>query len=119
VMTEARPSKTAITGMKLGAYDYLSKPYRMAEVDVVVRRACEKLRTRSRKTGRCNARLSRIDDTPGSRHAIRRRCTRCYRSSVRVAATASPVLITGRVGNRQASARARHPSAVRTAPARW
>ena len=31
--------ETAITAMKLGAYDYLSKPYRMAEIDVLVRRA--------------------------------------------------------------------------------
>src|SRR5207253_2458781 len=33
---------TAITAMKLGAYDYLSKPYRMAEIDALVRRAWEK-----------------------------------------------------------------------------
>jgi len=34
--------ETAITAMKLGAYDYMSKPYRMAEIDVLVRRAWEK-----------------------------------------------------------------------------
>ena len=33
---------TAITAIKLGAYDYISKPYRMAEIDVMVRRAWEK-----------------------------------------------------------------------------
>lgn len=33
---------TAITAIKLGAYDYISKPYRMAEIDALVRRACEK-----------------------------------------------------------------------------
>src|SRR6476620_2315998 len=36
--------ETAITAMKLGAYDYMSKPYRMAEIDVLVRRAWEKRR---------------------------------------------------------------------------
>jgi len=34
--------ETAISAMKLGAYDYLAKPYRMAEIDVMVRRAYEK-----------------------------------------------------------------------------
>ena len=34
--------ETAISAMKLGAYDYLAKPYRMAEIDVMVRRAWEK-----------------------------------------------------------------------------
>lgn len=33
---------TAITAIRLGAYDYIAKPYRMAEIDVVVRRAWEK-----------------------------------------------------------------------------
>ena len=33
---------TAIAAIKLGAYDYLSKPYRMAEIEALVRRAWEK-----------------------------------------------------------------------------
>ena len=33
---------TAITAIRLGAYDYLTKPYRMAEIDAIVRRAWEK-----------------------------------------------------------------------------
>ena len=36
--------ETAISAMKLGAYDYMAKPYRMAEIDVLVRRAWEKRR---------------------------------------------------------------------------
>ncbi|MEP6732580.1 MAG: response regulator, partial [bacterium] len=36
--------ETAISAMKLGAYDYMAKPYRMAEIDVLVRRAFEKRR---------------------------------------------------------------------------
>ncbi|HEY5085948.1 MAG TPA: response regulator [Gemmatimonadaceae bacterium] len=43
---------TAITAIKLGAYDYISKPYRMAEIDVMVRRAWEK-----RELGKANAML--------------------------------------------------------------
>ncbi|HEY4659292.1 MAG TPA: response regulator, partial [Gemmatimonadaceae bacterium] len=33
---------TAIAAMRLGAYDYVGKPYRLAEIDVLVRRAWEK-----------------------------------------------------------------------------
>jgi two-component system, NtrC family, response regulator AtoC len=41
--------ETAISALKLGAYDYLSKPYRMAEIEALVRRAHEKRRlTRER-----------------------------------------------------------------------
>src|SRR5258705_4201533 len=36
--------ETAISAMKLGAYDYMAKPYRMAEIDVLVRRAWEQRR---------------------------------------------------------------------------
>lgn len=36
--------ETAISAMRLGAYDYMAKPYRMAEIDVLVRRAWEKRR---------------------------------------------------------------------------
>src|SRR3712207_6841372 len=48
--------ETAISAMKLGAYDYISKPYRMAEIDLLVRRAWEKRRlVRDRKSTRLNS----------------------------------------------------------------
>ena len=51
---------TAITAIKLGAYDYISKPYRMAEIDVMVRRAWEK-----RELGKANVMLrARTRDLP-------------------------------------------------------
>jgi DNA-binding NtrC family response regulator len=49
--------------MKLGAYDYLSKPYRMAEIDVLVRRAWEK-RQLARENVLLQKRLSRFDGVP-------------------------------------------------------
>jgi DNA-binding NtrC family response regulator len=55
--------ETAISAMKLGAYDYLSKPYRMAEIDVLVRRAWEK-RQLARENTLLQSRLSRLDDAP-------------------------------------------------------
>src|SRR5215210_2380226 len=38
--------ETAIEAMKLGAYDYLSKPYHITELDALVRQAAEKRRLR-------------------------------------------------------------------------
>ena len=42
VMTGNGTVDTAITAMQGGAYDYVAKPYRMAEVDLLVRRAAER-----------------------------------------------------------------------------
>jgi DNA-binding NtrC family response regulator len=42
VMTGFEDVATAVEAMKLGAYDYLSKPTRIEELDVLVRKAAEK-----------------------------------------------------------------------------
>ena len=42
VITGNGTIETAIAALKLGAYDFLSKPYRMAEIEALVRRAWEK-----------------------------------------------------------------------------
>lgn len=42
MITNPSTVDTAISAIKLGAYDYIAKPLRMAEVDVLVRRAWEK-----------------------------------------------------------------------------
>jgi two-component system response regulator AtoC len=87
---------TAIAAMKLGAYDYVSKPYRLAEIDVLVRRAWEKRRLTSDNL-RLSARLSRVDAA--------RDFTSVYAPMQAVLALArhaapgdSPVLITGESG---------------------
>lgn len=46
VMTGNGTVDTALTAIGLGAYDYLSKPYRMAEVELLIGRAVEKRRLR-------------------------------------------------------------------------
>jgi two-component system, NtrC family, response regulator AtoC len=55
--------ETAISAMKLGAYDYLAKPYRMAEIEVMVRRAWEK-RELTRENALLHQRLSLVEASP-------------------------------------------------------
>ena len=88
---------TAIAAMRLGAYDYVSKPYRLAEIDVLVRRAWEK-RTLASGNRLLAARLSRVDAA--------REFTSVYApmqavlaTARRVAASNTPVLITGEPGS--------------------
>lgn len=96
--------ETAISALKLGAYDFLSKPYRMAEIEALVRRAWEK-----RQLARDNVRLQTLaarqaGGTAGVVAAPPAFVTqyaplRAVLSLVeRVAPSASPVLITGESG---------------------
>jgi len=87
---------TAIAAMKLGAYDYVSKPYRLAEIDVLVRRAWEKRRLMTDNL-RLSARLLRVDaarDFP-SVYAPMQAVLALARHA---AAGSAPVLITGEAG---------------------
>lgn len=88
--------ETAISAIRLGAYDYLSKPYRMAEIDVLVRRAWEK-RQLSKENVQLRTRLQHVDAIPeiitqyAPMHAVMTLVERVARSD-------SPVLVTGESG---------------------
>jgi len=55
VLTGHPDVATAIEAMKLGAYDYLTKPFKLAEVEVVLRRAAERKRLRREPGARAEA----------------------------------------------------------------
>ena len=99
--------ETAITAIKLGAYDYLAKPYRMAEIDVLVRRAWEK-RQLSKENALLHSRLSRVDAVPEvlTQYAPMQAVLALVE---RVAKSDSPVLVTGESGTgKELVARALH-----------
>ncbi len=88
--------ETAITAIRLGAYDYLSKPYRMAEIDALVRRAWEKGQL-ARENAMLHRRLERARREPEviAQMPIMRDVIGVVE---RVAPSDAPVLITGESG---------------------
>ena len=88
--------ETAISALKLGAYDFLSKPYRMAEIEVLVRRAWEK-RVLTRDNAHLRSRLQRNES--GTKFVTHYAPMNAVLGLVeRVASSTSPVLITGETG---------------------
>jgi DNA-binding NtrC family response regulator len=88
--------ETAIEAMKLGAYDYLTKPYRIAELDVLVKQAAEKRRLRVDNV-RLRQQLERQNSVPEIVYAssVMREAVRLVE---RVAPSEASVLITGESG---------------------
>jgi DNA-binding NtrC family response regulator len=88
--------ETAISAMKLGAYDYLAKPYRMAEIDVLVRRAWEKRRL-ARENVLLQSRLERTANA-GDIETQYAPLQAVLEMVARVAPSDSPVLVVGESG---------------------
>jgi DNA-binding NtrC family response regulator len=87
---------TAITALKLGAYDYMSKPYRMLEIEMQINRAWEKrelLRQNSLLADRL-ARADRVTEVRTTDPQMREVLSMVEQ----LAPTSSPVLITGERG---------------------
>ncbi len=99
IITGNSTVETAITALKLGAYDFLAKPYRMAEIEVLVRRAWEK-----RMLALDNSRLHTLKARSGHSDAKPVFITQYAPLTAmltlveRVAPSTSPVLISGDSG---------------------
>jgi DNA-binding NtrC family response regulator len=107
--------ETAISAMKLGAYDYMAKPYRMAEIDVLVRRAWEKRRL-SRENTLLHSQLSRAGGT-GEILTQYAPMQAVLDVVARVAPSDSPVLISGESGTgKELVANMLHRLSERTGP---
>ena len=96
IMTGDGTVDTAIAAVKLGAYDYVTKPYRMEEIEVVVQKAGEK-RDLSAENARLQSELVRVveDDRITSNDP---RVVSAIDRVGAIAASRDPVLITGERG---------------------
>jgi len=88
--------ESAIEAMKLGAYDYLSKPYRLAELDALVNQAAEKRRLRV-DNARLRTLVERQTSTPEIVY-VSDAMREVLRLVDRVAPSDASVLITGESG---------------------
>ena len=107
VITAFATSETALEALKLGAYDYVTKPFQVEEVRVVIHRALERQRL-LRDNTRMRAELAGRPDFPGL-VGNSPRMQEVYRTVEQIAPTRSNVLITGESGTgKELVARALH-----------
>ncbi|HZH34070.1 MAG TPA: sigma-54 dependent transcriptional regulator [Pyrinomonadaceae bacterium] len=96
MLTGQATVETAIESMKLGAYDYLTKPYRITEVSALVKKAAEKRNLRT-DNQRLRATIDRQTPAPEI-IAESRQMRETLRLVERVAPSDASVLITGESG---------------------
>lgn len=96
MLTGQATVETAVEAMKLGAYDYLTKPYSITELDVRVRQAAEKRRLRVDNL-RLREQLARQSALPEI-VSISKAMKEAVRLVGRVAPSDTSVLITGESG---------------------
>ncbi|MGB9178599.1 MAG: sigma-54 dependent transcriptional regulator [Pyrinomonadaceae bacterium] len=96
MLTGQATIETAIEAMKLGAYHYLTKPYRITELDALVKQAAEKRRLRvdNQRLREQLARQSAMPEIVSVSDAMRE----AIRLVERVAPSDASVLITGESG---------------------
>jgi len=110
MITAYSTAEDAVEAMKLGAYDYLAKPFKVEELKILVRNALEKLDLTKE-----NIRLRREVRERFSRFVGKSRVMRdLYTLIEKVAASTSSVLIMGESGTgKELAARAIHEHSLR------
>ncbi len=112
VMTAFASAETALSAMKRGAYDYLTKPFKVDEITVVIERALER-----QALARSNAELREIvQGRYKLGHILGKSATmqRVFDLLRKVAATRTTVLLTGESGTgKELAARALHSEGPR------
>ncbi|HLE44442.1 MAG TPA: sigma-54 dependent transcriptional regulator [Methylomirabilota bacterium] len=112
ILTAFATLETAIEAIRAGAYDYLSKPFRMEEIRLVVRRALEQRRlaeenVRFRQALRDRYRFENVV-------GLSPKMVEVYRLAARAAATQATVLLLGETGTgKELIARAIHHGSAR------
>jgi len=96
MLTGQATVETAVEAMKLGAYDYLTKPYRINELDIRVKQAAEKRRLRVDNV-RLREQLARQSALPEI-VSVSEAMKEAVRLIERVAPSEASVLITGESG---------------------
>jgi DNA-binding NtrC family response regulator len=112
ILTAFGSVDTAIEAIRAGAYDYLSKPFRMEEIKLVVRRALEAQRLlRENRQYRQELReLHRVENLVGQSPSM----VEIYKLIARVAALDTTVLILGETGTgKELVARSIHYASAR------
>ncbi len=114
LMTAYGSLKTAVDGIRAGAFDYISKPFIQDDVRLVVRRALEhtQLSSQDHELKEQLHNRYRSDHLVGSSSAV----VSVYKSIARVAQTESTVLLEGESGTgKELIARAIHSNSTRSA----
>src|SRR5438034_1606670 len=96
MLTGQATVETAVEAMKLGAYDYITKPYRINELDIRVKQAAEKRRLRVDNL-RLREQLARQSGLPEI-VSVSNAMIEAVRLVERVAPSDASVLITGESG---------------------
>ncbi len=109
ILTANATVDSAVELLHAGAHHYLAKPTKLPELRIVVRRAKE-----STETTRELARLRRRVNLPSNVVGVSRQMQELLETAIRVAPTATPVLITGETGTgKEIVARAIHAASGR------
>ncbi|MBM4439963.1 MAG: sigma-54-dependent Fis family transcriptional regulator [Candidatus Rokubacteria bacterium] len=107
LVTAVKTVKTAVAAMKLGAFDYVTKPFEEEELLATIRRALQK-RSLEREVVYLRTELARrtgLDDIVGQHAEMQK----LFRTVAQIAAAPSTVLITGESGTgKELVARAIH-----------